>query len=72
MAERTINARQLEVLKWIVDGCPDGVMTDETHKASAAALEGRRLVSVSRASGRWHAEPTDAGRHFVVKSPGVV
>ncbi|KRF44607.1 hypothetical protein ASH01_11485 [Terrabacter sp. Soil811] len=65
MAERTVNARQLEVLRWIVDGCPEGVMTSTTHKTTAVALQGRRLVVVSRKRGVWKAEATEAGSYFV-------
>lgn len=65
MAERTVNSRQLEVLKWIVDGCPDGGMNDRTYKTSAVSLQGRRLVTISRRRGIWKAEPTAAGRFLV-------
>jgi hypothetical protein len=33
-----LNARQVEVLSWIADGCPDGVMTGHTYKTTAVAL----------------------------------
>ncbi|WP_161849191.1 hypothetical protein [Frankia sp. ACN1ag] len=33
-----LNARQLEVLRWINDGCPDGVMDGHSHKVTASAL----------------------------------
>jgi hypothetical protein len=59
-----LNARQVEVLRWIVDGCPDGVMEGHIHKTVAAALQARRLVKVSRKGGVWRAEPTDIGRHY--------
>ena len=65
MAERTVNPRQLEVRKWIVDACPGGVITGTTHKATAKALQSRRLAVVSRKGGVWRAEATDAGKHFV-------
>jgi hypothetical protein len=55
----------LEVLKWIVAGCPDGVMTGTTHKVTAVALQGRRLAKVAKRRGVWRAEPTEAGRFFV-------
>lgn len=58
-----MNQRQLEVLRWIVAGCPDGVEGD-LHKTSAIALRNRRLVTVSKKGGIWRAEPTAAGRHF--------
>jgi hypothetical protein len=64
MAERTVNDRQLEVLKWIVAGCPSRDWPDETHKTSAVALKNRGLATVSRKSGTWTAEATDAGRYF--------
>jgi hypothetical protein len=65
MAERTVNARQLEVLKWIAEGCPDDVMTGDTHKVTARALESRGLVKVSGSGASWKAQTTDAGRYFV-------
>jgi hypothetical protein len=55
-----INARQLKVLRWIAGGCPDGVMKD-AYKTTAIALQGRRLVTVSRKGGGWRAELTDVG-----------
>ena len=54
----------MTVLKWVVAGCPDGVMTDTSHKTTAVALQNRRLVTVSKKKGVWRAEPTPAGRHF--------
>lgn len=65
MGERTVNARQLKVLEWVVAGCPEGVMTGTTHKTSAVALQSRRLVKVSKRRGAWRAEATEAGRFFV-------
>ena len=38
MALKPLNPRQQQVLAWIADGCPDGVMTDSTYKNSAMAL----------------------------------
>lgn len=64
MGERTVNARQLEVLKWIISGSPAGVMIGETYKTTAAALQNRRLVKVSKGRKGWRAEATDAGKHF--------
>jgi hypothetical protein len=60
-----LNARQREVLKWIGDGCPDGVMKDFTYKTTAVALQGRRLVAVSRKGGTWAAVTTEAGDHYL-------
>lgn len=65
MAAR-INTRQFEVLSWIGDGCPDGVMKGHTYKTTAVALQGRRLVLVSRKGGMWRAELTGAGRYYLL------
>ena len=65
MGERTVNARQLEVLEWIVAGCPGGVMTGVTFKTTAVALQNRRLATVTKRRGVWRAVPTEAGRFFV-------
>jgi hypothetical protein len=65
VGERAVNARQLDVLKWIVAGCPDGQQSGNTYKTTAIALQGRRLVKVSKKGGVWSAHATDAGRHYV-------
>ena len=59
-----LNPRQLEVLQWIADGCPDGVTAEPTYKTSAAALKSRHLATVSKRGG-WHAALTDAGRYYL-------
>lgn len=59
-----MNPRQLGVLKWVVAGCPDGVMTGTTYKTTAVALQGRRLIEISRKGGIWRATATPAGRYF--------
>jgi hypothetical protein len=60
-----VNLRQLAILKWIAAGCPSGVMTGDVHKTSAAALQNRRLVRVSRKGGAWSATLTEAGEHYL-------
>jgi hypothetical protein len=30
-----LNDRQLEVLRWIANGCPDGIMTGHAYKTTA-------------------------------------
>lgn len=64
---KTVNERQLAVLRWISDGCPDGVMTDDTYKTTAAALKSRRLAKVAKKGGRWSAQVTEAGRYFLAE-----
>jgi len=60
-----LNTRQLEVLNWIANGCPDGVMKDFTYKTTAVALQGRRLVIVSRKGGGWQAALTEVGAYYL-------
>jgi hypothetical protein len=60
-----ISARQLAVLQWIADGCPDGVMNGHGYKTTAKSLQGRRLVEAGVRTGTWRAEVTDAGRHYL-------
>jgi excisionase family DNA binding protein len=65
---RPITARQLDVLRWIGDGCPPGRWADKTHKASARALASRGLAKVGRpksAGGAWSATLTEAGRFYL-------
>ncbi|MEV6341325.1 hypothetical protein AB0M12_42225 [Nocardia vinacea] len=67
MVARTdpINQAQLDVLRWVDGGCPDGVMTGNAYKVTARALEWRGLVVLSKRGGVWRAEVTDAGRYYV-------
>lgn len=65
MPNRIINARQLEVLRWIGDGCPGRGWPDESHKHSARALAARGLAAVRRPDGVWTATLTDAGRYYL-------
>ncbi|WIM87901.1 hypothetical protein PT015_24300 [Candidatus Mycobacterium wuenschmannii] len=62
-----LNQRQLDVLRWISDGCPDGRWTDFTFKTTAAALAWRRLVAVSKRGGVWSAATLPAGEHYLMK-----
>ncbi|MGZ4358012.1 MAG: hypothetical protein ACXVRU_14510 [Gaiellaceae bacterium] len=46
MAQRkTLTEKQVLLLRWIADGCPEGVMEDEFHRISAAALRNRGLIT---------------------------
>ena len=61
----SLNLRQVEVLQWIADGCPDGVMKGHSHKTTAVALRNRRLITLSRKGGVWGAASTDSGIHYL-------
>lgn len=60
-----LSARQLDVLRWIADGCPDRDWPDHTHKVTASALAGRGLVTVRRRAKRWGAVVTENGRYYL-------
>jgi len=60
-----VNDRQLDVLNWVVAGCPAREWPDTTYKTVAVALQNRRLVRVSKKKGIWSVTATDAGRYFV-------
>lgn len=60
-----LNSRQIAVLRWIGEGCPDGRWTDSTYKTVAIALQSRRLVSVSKRGGRWTATIEQAGGDYL-------
>ncbi|MEU4626897.1 hypothetical protein AB0G04_43855 [Actinoplanes sp. NPDC023801] len=56
---------QVEVLRWVEAGCPDADMPGDGAKQTARALQGRRLVAVSRRGGRWSATLTERGRYYL-------
>lgn len=62
-----MNPRQLDVLKWISEGCPPGRWPpdDYSHTLSARALSHRGLVVVKGRGPRWSATITDDGRYYL-------
>ena len=60
-----LKPHQLEVLRWVEAGCPDADMPGDGAKHTARALQGRRLVTVSRRDGRWSATLTERGRYYL-------
>ena len=63
--DQPLNDRQLQVLGWIAEGCPVGVMDGYSYKLTAGALRDRRLVTVSKKGGVWRAAPTERGTHYL-------
>lgn len=63
------NARQLEILGWIGEGCPEREWPDFTYKTSAVALQSRGLAQVSKRGGTWSATITEAGRRILAGEP---
>lgn len=55
-----LNERQLQVLRWVGQGCPEGVWEGTTHKLSCQALQSRGLVKVSKRKGQWSASLTNS------------
>jgi hypothetical protein len=66
--ETPLNQRQVEVLRWIKDSCPDGRWADFTFKTTANALASRRLVTVSKRGGMWSAAISPAGEYYLTTS----
>lgn len=67
MVDARVNARQLEVLRWIAEGCPGGKWADGdvTYKLSASALKNRGLITTRGRSAGWTAALTPAGEHYL-------
>lgn len=60
-----LTERQLEVLRWVGDGCPARDWPDESHKLTARAMSYRGLLLVGRKHKVWTATITDVGRYFI-------
>jgi len=60
-----LNERQVEVLRWISDGCPNGRWTNSSYKTTTAALEWRGLVTVFKRGGIWSAAILPAGTEYL-------
>ena len=61
----TLTERQLEVLRWVGDGCPVRDWPDESHKLTARAMSHRSVLVSSRKQKVWTATITDVGRYFL-------
>ncbi|GAB3261581.1 hypothetical protein [Arthrobacter pigmenti] len=61
----TLNDVQLEVLRWVADGCDMEALVTPTFKTSAAALRNRGLVELDRRRGRWNASLTQKGTYYL-------
>lgn len=59
-----LNEAQEAVLRWIGDGCPDGVYEGYSHRVSAAALRTRGLVHIQGRGANWRAELTATGAAY--------
>lgn len=62
---KTLTEQQVGILRWISEGCQEGVMEGDSHRVSAAALRRRGLVRTSGHGSTWSASVTDAGREYL-------
>jgi hypothetical protein len=60
-----LTSRQIEVLQWIAEGCPNRDWPNESHKITAWALDNRGLVEVQRKRQIWTATATHAGHYYL-------
>lgn len=71
MAQRkTLTKHQIAILRWVGDGCPEGVMPDLHHRISIAALQKRGLVDVNGKGASWSAELAQAGEDYLRQVDG--
>lgn len=71
MAQRkTLTEQQVDLLRWVADGCPDGEMEGDSYRVSVAALRRRGLVTTSGGGPTWSAAITAGGREYLEKVNG--
>lgn len=63
--DEPLSSRQLQVLRWISEGCPDGVWSNFSYKTTAYALSARGLVVVRRKRKQWAATITQEGAFYL-------
>jgi hypothetical protein len=71
MAQRkTLTLDQIELLRWVEEGCPEGVYEGVYHRISVAALRNRGLVQVHGRGPSWSATITTEGREYLAEVDG--
>lgn len=65
LRSKPLDERQLAVLRWVGNGCPDGPLAVPANKNRAQALANRGLVEVKRGKPGWRAVLTEAGRFYL-------
>lgn len=66
----TLSEKQVALLRWIADGCPDGTMDGDFYRISAAALRNRGLVTTAGRGSTWTATIAPAGRDYLTQVDG--
>jgi hypothetical protein len=69
-SERHSTRKQVDLLLWVRDGCPEGVYDNEHHRISAAALRRRSFLSISGHGPSWRAKLTEAGEEYLTRTEG--
>lgn len=57
----SLTVAQFDLLRWVAEGCPDGVYEDTSHRVSARALHNRGLIKVDGRGATWSAKVTPEG-----------
>lgn len=71
MAQRkTLTEKQVRLLRWVSDGCPEGVVEGDFYRISAAALHSRNLITVSGRGAAWKARIAPAGIEYLKRVDG--
>lgn len=60
-----LSHRQVQVLRWVADGCPDGAWESSAYKLTSYALADRGLVTVDRRRHSWRATITGDGSYYL-------
>lgn len=60
-----LTVAQHDLLKWVADGCPDGVYDGTSHRVSARGLHNRGLIKVTGKSKNWTARITPQGTRIL-------
>lgn len=63
----SVNLIQYQVLQWLSTG--EGDPPNDAWKTSARALSNRKLVTISRKTGKYVVTLTDAGRQYLLDNP---
>lgn len=71
MAQRkTLTEAQVELLRWVGQGCPDGVYDGVHHRISAASLARRGLITVEGRGPTWSASVVEVGKDYLAQVDG--
>lgn len=60
-----LTVAQFDLLRWVAEGCKDGVYEGTSHRVSARSLHNRGLVRVTGKSATWNASITPEGTRML-------